>query len=111
MWCLCKVSVQTDPKKVEAVKQFPTPRDIKTLRSFLGLASYYRKFVPDFAKVAGLLHALTKKDVPFLWTEKCQRAFCELKKLLTNSPQLVSPTLKSHLYWRRMPQEQDLELC
>ena len=83
--------VRTDPKKIEAVGKFPTPQDVKALRSFLGLASYYRKFVPDFAKVAGPLHALTKKDVPFLWTEKCQEAFCELKRLLTESPLLVYP--------------------
>lgn len=83
--------VWTDPKKIEAVKQFPTPQDIKTLRSFLGLASYYRKFVPDFTKVAGPLHALTRKDVPFLWTPSYQESFCELKRLLTNSSLLVFP--------------------
>ena len=63
--------VRTDPKKIEAVERFSTPQDVKTLRSFLGLASYYRKFVPDFAKVAGPLHALTRKGVPFLWTQSC----------------------------------------
>ena len=83
--------VQTNPKKVTAVEQFPTPHDVKTLRSFLGLASYYRKFVPHFAKVAGPLHALTKKEVPFLWTQKCQTAFSELKKLLTSAPLLAFP--------------------
>ena len=83
--------VQTNPKKVTAVEQFPTPLDVKTLRSFLGLASYYRKFVPHFAKVAGPLHALTKKDVPFLWTQKYQTAFSELKKLLTSTPLLAFP--------------------
>ena len=83
--------VRTDPRKIEAVEQFSTPRDIKTLRSFLGLASYYRKFVPDFAKIAGPLHALTRKDVPFLWTQSCHEAFCKLKGLLTNSSLLVFP--------------------
>jgi hypothetical protein len=74
-----------------AVEEYPVPHDLKTLRSFLGLASYYRKFVPDFATVAGPLHALTKKEVPFLWTPKCQSAFVELKKLLTHSPVLSFP--------------------
>ena len=83
--------IRTDPKKVAAVEQFPIPQDVKTLRSFLGLASYYRKFVPGFDKVSGPLHALTKKDVPFLWTPSCQKAFSELKALLTNSSLLVFP--------------------
>ena len=103
--------IRTDPKKVAAMEQFPIPQDIKTLRSFLGLASYYRKFVAGFAKVAGPLHALTKKDVPFLWTPSCQKAFSELKALLTNSSLLVFRISQSHLYWRRMLREQDLVLC
>ena len=81
--------IRTDSRKVEAVQQFPVPQDLKTLRSFLGLASYYRKFVPGFAKIAGPLHALTKKDVPFAWTHNCQKAFSDLKELLINSPLLV----------------------
>jgi hypothetical protein len=84
-------SVSTNPKKRMAVEEYPVPHDLKTLRSFLGLASYNRKFVPDFAKVAGPLHALTKKEVPFLWTPKCQSAFVELKRLLTHSPVLSFP--------------------
>ena len=83
--------VGTDPKKLEAVRQYPTPTDVKTLRSFLGLTSYYRRFVPDFAKIAGPLHALTKKDVSFIWTETCQQSFETLKKLLTSAPVLCFP--------------------
>ena len=83
--------VQTDPKKLRAVEQFPPPHDLKTLRSFLGLASYYRKFVPNFATVARPLHALTKKDVPFLWSSECQDALTKLKKLLTSAPVLAYP--------------------
>ena len=83
--------VRTDPKKLRAVEEFPIPPDLKTLRSFLGLASYYRKFVPGFAKVAGPLHALTRKDVPFLWTSECQSAFVKLKALLTSAPVLAYP--------------------
>ena len=83
--------IRTDAKKVKAVEQFPIPNDLKTLRSFLGLVSYYRKFVPDFARVAEPLHALTKKEVPFIWTKTCQDAFHELKRLLINAPLLVFP--------------------
>ena len=83
--------VRTDPKKLRAVQQNPTPTDVKTLRSFLGLASYYRGFVPNFAKIAGPLHALTKKDMPFLWTSQCQHSFDAIKKLLTTAPVLSFP--------------------
>ena len=60
--------VRTHPKKSKAVSDFPTPLSVKDVRSFVGLASYYRKFIPNFSKVAGPLHALTKKDVAFVWT-------------------------------------------
>ena len=83
--------VRTDPAKLEAVQDFPIPTDVKCLRSFLGLASYYRRFVPNFAKVAGPLHALTKKGVPFVWTRECQTTFDTLKALLTSSPILAYP--------------------
>ena len=83
--------LSTDPEKIRAVREFPVPHDVKTLRSFLGLASYYRRFVPNFSAVARPLHALTKKEVPFDWTESCQESFVRLKELLTTSPILVLP--------------------
>ena len=83
--------LSTDPEKIRAVREFPVPHDVKTLRSFLGLASYYRRFVPNFSAVAKPLHALTKKEVPFDWTESCQESFVRLKELLTTSPILVLP--------------------
>ena len=67
--------IWTDPKKLEAVKQYPPSKDLQTLRSFLGLASYYRRFVPGFTRVAAPLHALTKKVTPFALTPECQTAF------------------------------------
>ena len=83
--------ISADPKKVEAVRDFPQPRDVKSLRSFLGLASYYRRFVSGFSVVANPLFALTKKDVDFQWTAKCEEAFQELKKRLTEAPVLAFP--------------------
>ena len=90
-YIISKDGLSTDPEKIRTVSDFPTPRDVKTLRSFLGLASYYRQFVPNFSVVARPLHALTKKDVPFDWTGSCQKSFERLKELLTTSPILVLP--------------------
>ena len=86
-----KYGVEVDPRKVEAVRDFAQPHDLITLRSFLGLAAYYRRFIPNFSKVASPLHALTRKDTPFVWTPTCQNAFDELKQLLTKAPVLAFP--------------------
>ena len=86
--------IRTDPKKLQAVRQFPVPTNIRALRSFVGLASYYRRFVPGFAKVAGPLHALTKKEVEFVWSTECQRSFERLKELLTSAPVLCFPNFQ-----------------
>ena len=82
--------VQPDPGKTEKVKSYPQPVDVSGVRRFLGLASYYRRFVPNFASIAAPLYALTKKNVPFQWTHKYQQAFGQLKRLLTTTPVLAS---------------------
>ena len=80
-----------DPHKVEAVRNFPQPRDVKSLRSFLGLASYYRRFVSGFSTIANPLFTLTKKDVEFVWSTQCDEAFQKLKDKLVVSPVLAFP--------------------
>ena len=87
--------VATDPEKVRAVADWPKPKCVKEVRSFLGLASYYRKFVKGFAEVASPLHALTEKSREFLWTDACQEAFEELKHRLQTAPVLAYPILGS----------------
>jgi len=67
--------VATDPTKIEVVKDWPTPNEVRDVRSFLGLASYYRRFVPTFAEIAAPLHLLTMKNKKFYWTPECDRAF------------------------------------
>lgn len=88
---ISKYGIQVDPSKTDKVKNFPTPTDPTSVRSFVGLASYYRRFVPHFAEIAAPLHHLTKKDVKFEWSEKCEAAFHKLKSLLTEAPVLVYP--------------------
>jgi len=77
--------LKTNPRLVEAVKAFPTPNRAKGVRQFLGLASYYRKFIPQFAKVAQPLHNLTCDQVVFSWDNSCENAFNTLKQKLINS--------------------------
>ena len=67
----------------------PAPTTPKEIKQFLGLTGYYRKFVPRFADIARPLTALTKKDVEFVWTEKCQTSFEILKEALMKEPILV----------------------
>ena len=64
-----------DPKKTKAIESFPTPTNISHLKSFLGLAGYYRKFIKNFATKAHALTMLTRKNVPWKWTEEEEDAF------------------------------------
>ncbi|XP_036001790.1 uncharacterized protein LOC118565513 [Fundulus heteroclitus] len=83
--------VATDPSKVQKVQEWHTPSSIQEVRRFIGLASYYRRFVKDFASIAEPLHNLTKKHARFQWSEECQEAFDKLKHLLTTAPVLGFP--------------------
>ena len=83
--------LKASQQHVKAVQDFETLRDITEVRRFLALASYYRRFIQSFAKTAQPLHALTRKDVSFQWSEECQHAFTELKEKLTAAPVLAYP--------------------
>ena len=85
--------MRPDPSKVEAVQNWPCPKDVSSLRQFLGLASYYRKFMAKFSELASLLHHLLEKDVQYIWTRDCQSAFEQLKHALSSSPVLGYPSL------------------
>ncbi|GBG75318.1 hypothetical protein CBR_g19950 [Chara braunii] len=81
--------------KIAAIQEWPQPQTVRDVRSFLGLAAYYKKFVRNFSAVATPLTNLTKKDTPFLWSLHCQMAFARLKQALTRAPvlKLPDPTL------------------
>ena len=84
--------IATDEEKIKAVKDWPIPKNVKQVRSFVGLCSYYRKFVPKFASIAKPLHKLTELNTKFIWDEKCQKSFDTLKQALISSPILAFPT-------------------
>ena len=76
----------------EDVKSWPIPDCLKSVRQFLGLVGYYRRFIPSFADLAGLLVALTGKDVPFVWRPACATRFTNLRDALVRAPILAFPT-------------------
>ncbi|KAK4406537.1 Retrovirus-related Pol polyprotein from transposon [Sesamum angolense] len=86
-----KEGVQPDPAKVKAIMEWEPPKNVSEVRSFLGLAGYYRRFVKDFSVVAKPLTNLLKKNAPFNWNDKCAQSFEELKKRLTSAPILALP--------------------
>lgn len=83
--------ITTSSDKIQAVRDWPEPKNLKELRSFLGLCSYYRKFILGFAEMARPLNSLVKKNTPFVWASCCQEAFEKLKQALINAPILAYP--------------------
>ena len=75
--------------KVESVKEWPKPTNVKDIQAFLGLVNYYRKFIKGFSGIATPLTKLTYKDTPFIWNHDCEEAFKELKYRLATMPILA----------------------
>ena len=86
--------ISPDPQKIAAVKNMNEPRNRKELRSFLGLCSYYRKFIGNFAALCELLYALTHEDVKFVWLDIHRTTFNILKIKLSNPPILCHPNFE-----------------
>jgi len=78
--------ITMDPEKVRAIMDWPTPTNVTEVQSFVGLCNYYRRFIPNFAKIAKPLHNLTRKDVEFNWNEDCKEAFHILKNKFIEEP-------------------------
>ena len=83
--------IQVDPSKVSAVRDWARPTTPTEIRSFLGLAGYYRSFVQSFSSVAAPMTRLTQKNVPFIWSDECEESFQKLKAALTTAPVLTLP--------------------
>src|SRR4051812_10709340 len=90
-YVVSKHGVEVDSSKIEAIHNWPTPMNVSQVRSFHGLAGFYRRFVKDFSTIAAPLNDLTKKGVPFVWGVAQDLAFDELKRLLTSAPLLALP--------------------
>jgi hypothetical protein len=89
--------IEVDPAKIEAIENWPQPKTVTQVRSFLGLAGFYRRFVNDFGSIAAPLNELTNKDVPFVWGDAQQEAFIILKDKLTHALLLQLPDFNKML--------------
>ncbi|XP_057993790.1 uncharacterized protein LOC131174452 [Hevea brasiliensis] len=83
--------VEVDDEKVKAIREWPTPKNASKVRSFHGLASFYRRFVPNFSSLAAPLNELVKKNVTFVWGKEHEHAFAMLKEKLCSAPLLILP--------------------
>nr|ABA97433.1 retrotransposon protein, putative, Ty3-gypsy subclass [Oryza sativa Japonica Group] len=83
--------VAVDPSNVESVTKWTPPKTVSQIRSFLGLAGYYRRFIENFSRIARPMTQLLKKDEKFKWTTECDKSFEELKKKLVSAPVLILP--------------------
>jgi hypothetical protein len=83
--------ITVDPDKVKEVLEWKLPTMVSEIRSFLGLAGYYRRFIPNFSKIVKPITELLKKENKYIWSEAYDEAFKHLKKFLTTSPVLAQP--------------------
>jgi hypothetical protein len=91
---LTEEGVAVDPGKVETVSNWRQPTNVSEIRSFLGLAGYYQRFIEGFSKIARPMTELLKKEKKFNWTESCEKSFQELKRRLTTAPVLTLPDIQ-----------------
>jgi hypothetical protein len=88
---ISKDGIAVNPERVQAILDWTPPKNVKQVRSFLGLASYCRRFVENFSKIAKPLTDPLHKGIKFEWTDKCQESFQTLKDKLTSAPVLAPP--------------------
>ncbi|XP_057755653.1 uncharacterized protein LOC130974825 [Arachis stenosperma] len=88
--------IEVDRAKVELIEKLPSPSDVKTIRSFLGHAGFYRRFIKDFSKIAKPLSNLLVSDTPFIFDETCMLAFEHLKERLSSAPIISPPDWNLH---------------
>ena len=94
-----KNGVRLDMKKADAIQNYPVPRSARDVRSFLGLASYYRRFIPKFAQTSKPLHELTSISLKsFMWNFEHQKAFENLRKKLCEPPVLMFPNFEKEFF-------------
>ena len=80
---ITKDGISVDPDKIKAINEWPVPKDVTDVRSFIGITRYYRRFIDGFSRIANPITSLHKKGKKFVWNKKCEESFKKLKDLLT----------------------------
>jgi hypothetical protein len=83
---ISKDGIDVDPENIESIREWSTSNNVTKFRSFMGLDSYYRRFIVGFSRISYPITSLQRKDKKFQWTEECERSFQQLKQLLTSAP-------------------------
>jgi hypothetical protein len=86
--------IEVDSSKVQEVLDWKSPKSVTQIHSFLRLAVYYRRFIPNFSKIAKPMTQLLEKEAKFKWSSQCEEAFLTLKKLLATAPILAQPDIE-----------------
>ena len=89
--------IKMEKEKVRGVLEWPTPKCVKDVQKFLGLADYYRRFVKDFAEIARPMHRLMQKQEKWNWRAEQEKAFRRLKEIFTSEPVLAAPDLDKEM--------------
>jgi len=88
--------VQVGDEKIKSIRDWPIPKNVNDVRSFHGLASFYRRFVKDFSTIASPLNDIVKKNMEFKWENEQEKAFNILEEKLTNAPILTLPKFSKY---------------
>jgi hypothetical protein len=83
---ISKDGIDMDPEKIESIREWSAPNNVSEFRSFMGLDSYYRRFIVGFSRISHTITSLQRKEKKFQWTEECERIFQQLKQLLISAP-------------------------
>ena len=84
-----KHGIKMDPRKVESIQNWETPKCLTDVQAFIGFSNFYRRFIRDFSKIIALMVQLTRKGVKFTWDQTCEKSFQSLKRAFTEAPVLA----------------------
>ena len=85
---MTKKGISVDPKKIRAIKKWPVPKDVIDVRSFMGITSYYQRFIEEFSRIVNPITSLQKKGKKFEWSQKCEDSFKNVKNIINHCTNL-----------------------